>query len=388
MPTTFARQSAFQVLYNEELGFRLADPLRVSEKSLTVVVPIIRQTAAHRQYITLPEAGNEVDIHDTGRIDRFAVKNSTKENVFIRFGTIFKGNTQERALLRSAIVFAGFQAEVEVRCIHASRGIRQGAKTVHSGFTPLDFDQVVYGNGFRTSSQADYWNTVRAVSSSMAGNETRTPHEPSFRVSLRNSEVCSAQAAGLRDSGVGRSRVASMPEFREDSAMEASIPEDIGSVFGQVIGESSLHSEPFTYSDDLAANMEVFARNFDDVIRAVEMKENQAGFALITPAGVETIETFDHSASWKAIHSDAVKRVGQKLVNQEDLSAFEFKPEKAKRAIRSVLSRNWKEKVIWEHKPNNGDPHVLITGLSADGYTGEVVEVDHRVIHLALIRMT
>ena len=154
-----------------------------------------------------------------------------------------------------------------------------------------------------------------------------------------------------------------------------------------IVEETALHNQPFACRDDLAANEEAFSKNFDDVIRSVEMKENQAGFALITPAGVETIETFDSPLSWKAVHTDAMKRVGQKLVNQKHLSAFEFKPERAKQAIRSVLSKPWKEKAIWEHKPNNGDPHVLITGLSADGYTGEVVEVDHRVIHLALIRM-
>src|SRR5215831_3864604 len=84
MPTTFARESAFETLYNEQLGFRLADPLRVSEKSLTVVVPILRISAPHRQYVTLPEAGTSVDIHDTGSINRFSVKNHTEENLFIR----------------------------------------------------------------------------------------------------------------------------------------------------------------------------------------------------------------------------------------------------------------------------------------------------------------
>jgi hypothetical protein len=310
-----------------------------------VVVPILRESAPHRQYVTLPEAGANVDIHDTGNINRFSVKNHTEENLFIRFGTIFKGDTQERALVRSAVVFAGSKAEVEVRCVHASKGIHRGAKNVHAGYTPLEMDQVLYGSCFSTSSQSEYWSTVHRVSSTMVSSRLHTPTD-------------------------------SMSSIRESSGF-----------LNDMVEEPVLRDRHFSYTDDLAANMEVFSKNFDDVIRSIEMKENQAGFALITPAGVETIETFDSPLSWKAIHTDAVRRVGQKLVNQEDLSAFEFKPERAKQAIRSVLSKPWKEKPIWEHKPNNGDPHVLITGLSADGYTGEVVEVDHRVIHLALVRM-
>jgi hypothetical protein len=67
-------------------------------------------------------------------------------------------------------------------------------------------------------------------------------------------------------------------------------------------------------------------------------------------------------------------------------SVFEYHPDKAKDAVRSVLAKKFDEKAIWEHKPSDGDPHVRITGLSADAYTGEVVEIDHRVIHLCLLK--
>jgi hypothetical protein len=363
MATTLERSSALKTLCDEELGFRFGDPLRVSEKSLAVVVPILRKTAAHRQYVTLPEAGSNVDIRDTGRIDRFEVKNHTEENLFIRFGTIFKGATQERSLLRSALVFPGAKVEVEVRCVHASRGIRPGTKTSYGGYTNLDYDQRIYAENFGTgkATQAHVWRTVDAVSASMfqGGGSSGT---------LNRDQRIRAESAPSWTSRIGRgygwTPTATPPR-----------------------GGAQAESEASPYGDDFASNLDAFTRNFEDVIRSVEMQEDQSGFALISSSGVETVETFDSPLSWKAIHEDAVKRIGAKLIDQPSLSVFEYKPEKAKEAIRAVLSKPFREKVIWEHKPNNGDPHVLITGLADDGYTGEVVEVDHRVIHLCIIKM-
>jgi ARG/rhodanese/phosphatase superfamily protein len=343
MPTTFERQSAFQVIGEEALGFKFGNPLRASEKSLAVVLPILRETSIHRQYVTLPEVGENVDIRDTGRIDRFEVKNHTEENLFIRFGTIFKGDTQERALLRSAVILAGGKTDVEVRCVHASRGIRRNAKTQYGGYTPLDLDQRIYTAKFGTerASQPHVWNSVSRIS---------------------------AMYSSL--SGRPYARRASTDSDRLFDELRSREP-----VLGAV-----------QFSDDLAGSLEAFSKDFDDVIRSVEMQPNQAGFALITHTGVETIETFDSPLSWKTIHEDAVKRVGTKLVDQTVASVFEYHPEKAKDAVRSVLAKRFDEKVIWEHKPLNGDPHVRITGLSAEAYTGEVVEIDHRVIHLCLLK--
>jgi hypothetical protein len=387
MATTFERAAALNTLCNEQLGFRFGNPLRVSENSFTVVVPIVRETAAHRQYVTLPEAGSNVEIRDTGRIDRFEVKNHTEENVFIRFGTIFKGNTQERALLRSVVVFPGAKAEVEVRCVHASKGIRPGAKTAYSGYTSLDYDQRIYEGNFGTgrANQAHVWNTVEAVSAAMFGRSTcvsgtsAAEHYSRLYRHSRSPVSAAALRAPMASASIG-ALVADAVREKVAGAAQKKWGRD-------TVEQSELNDEVFPYSDDFAANMEAFSRSFEDVIHAVERQENQAGFALITPSGVETIETFDSPLSWKAIHEDAVKRVGTKLLDQSSLSVFEYKPERAKDAIRAVLSQPFKEKVIWEHRPNNGDPHVLITGLSADGYTGEVVEVDHRVIHLCLIKV-
>lgn len=84
---------------NQEGGFRYEKPWRKSERTLCIVVPVLREGAPPRYYITLQEAGNKVDITDSGEVNRVNIKNNTGERVFVRNGTIFKGDLpQERAV--------------------------------------------------------------------------------------------------------------------------------------------------------------------------------------------------------------------------------------------------------------------------------------------------
>jgi hypothetical protein len=140
--------------------------------------------------------------------------------------------------------------------------------------------------------------------------------------------------------------------------------------------------------DDLASHCENFSKTFDDVTAKIRWVENQAGFALLTNNGVETIETFDSPFSWKAIHEDAVKRLGSRVLGKDEEGVFDYKPERAKALIRKVLAGKFTENLIYEHRPSNGELHVLILGLSGDRYVGEVVELDGRVIHVMLIRQS
>jgi len=344
MPTALTHESIFSCICEETLGFRFGEPQRPESDSLCVVVPILRETASKRQYITLSET-DKVDVVDTGSINRMKVTNLSTENVFIRSGTIFKGQTQERALMRSAVAFAGRDMEVEVRCIHASRSIRPGAKTSHAGYTPIEFDSGVYRTGFRPADQSAVWARASSVSSA-------------YHV-MSSSRISSGRSASPR---VPTAQVpASTP-----GAFDVAIPR----------------------VDDLTSHYERFTKTFDDVTARIRWVENQAGFALLTDNGVETIETFDSPLSWKAIHEDAVKRLGSRVLGKDEEGVFDFKPERAKALIRKVLAGKFTENLIYEHRPSNGELHVLILGLSGDRYVGEVVEVDGRVIHLMLIRQS
>ena len=142
----------------------------------------------------------------------------------------------------------------------------------------------------------------------------------------------------------------------------------------------------FTGSDNLKQNFDDFAKNFDGILSKARLHDNQTGLALITESGCKTVELFDVPASWEALHKDAVKRMGTELLRGPDnTSVFEYKPENAVNAVRSVLALPFKSNLIYEHKPSNGEAHIAIFGVTASRYVGEVVELDGRVIHLVIL---
>jgi len=341
----------FASIIDQKLGFSFGKPKRVDEKSLTVVLPILRERSLNRQYITFPET-EKVLVFDTGKIDQMEVDNKCDDHVFIRSGTLFKGATQERALQRSAIVFAGKKATLEVRCVHASREINPSASVKNGGLTPLDLDQANYSHGYSPKDQHTTWANVYKSTSNMSA---------------------------LYGGGGGSSMSAGMSrEFHGTVWGGSNAPNVHG---------ANYFSAP-TGSDDLAKHLDAFSVNFEEILSKIKRDEGQSGLALITESGVQTIETFDHADSWKAIHEAAVKRMGTALVTEDKESVFEFKPENAHKMVNRVLAMDFARKNIFKHRPSNGEPSVEITGLTAPGYVGELVEVNDQVMHLTILKRT
>lgn len=137
-------------LREEKDGFSFSEPWRLEEKSLGVLVPILRKTRAGRDYITFVEAEG-MKVEDTGQIDYVYVKNDGKESVLISRGEIFRGKTQERAAIHDHIVPPRKGSRIAVRCIHQSRGISSGAEMKYGGRTP-------YSVAF--TSQGETWRNV------------------------------------------------------------------------------------------------------------------------------------------------------------------------------------------------------------------------------------
>lgn len=342
-----------QPVSEEKLGYSYGKPLRVDEKSLAVVLPILRETSLNRQYITFPET-DKVLVFDTGKIDEMEADNQTAENVFIRSGTLFRGSTQERALQRSAVLFPGKKSKLGVRCVHASRGINPNAGVKYGGITPLDFDASNYSHGYSFKDQASTWQNVMKTTSNMSqmmGNVQQPKH---------------SMIGGIIS-----------PMYMSSMATE----QPIGSA-------ENIQASAFTSAkaDDLHSSFNEFAKHFDEILSKVKMVQNQAGLALITHAGVQTVEFFDHLLSWKALHESAVKRLGSSIIDKGDENVFDYKPDAAIKQVNRVLGLDFKTNRIWEHRPNNGEPKVEITGLTADGYVGEAVEIDERLIHLVILK--
>lgn len=119
----------------EKDGFSFDRPWRLEEKSLGVIVPILRKSRQRRSYITLAEA-KEVKIEDTGQIDSVYIKNNEEKPVLISRGEMFRGKAQERAAIHDHIIMPGKGLRVAVRCIHQSRPIIAGAEMKYGGRAP------------------------------------------------------------------------------------------------------------------------------------------------------------------------------------------------------------------------------------------------------------
>jgi len=140
------------------LEYELGEPWKFGEKSLAAVVPILRRNAALRDYVLLQEIQDKmnVDITDTGSIGAAQIKNPTDKNVFIRNGTLLKGTTQERAVVTGFILLPGKTEQIEVQCVHASKGIRPGAFFAAAGVAP----RPVMKSLVARRSQAETWSAV------------------------------------------------------------------------------------------------------------------------------------------------------------------------------------------------------------------------------------
>ncbi len=362
--------SICKIVSEEKYGFKFGKPDRPSAESLSCILPILRKTAQVRQYVTYPET-DQVLVHDSGTINKVNLLNSSKENVFVRSGTIFEGKgTQSRALTRSAVLYPGQAVALDVRCVHASHGIRSGSAFVYGGITPLSVDTAFYGSGYTPGDQHTMWNTVTASTTSMSGMSTGESREP-----IRGSFE---KWAGAPRRG-GRSLMAS---GGPTMASGGSVVQDFGRA---VIGEAG-HETYLPNADNLKENFDAFAKNFDEILSKARLHDNQVGLGLITDKGCKTVELFDIGKSWEAVHKDSVKRLGTELLRGEDkTSVFEYKPEHAINAVRAVLGLPFKTNLIYQHKPSNGEPPVAIFGLTAERFVGEVVELDSRVIHLVIL---
>jgi hypothetical protein len=355
MTVNFNRDTALTLIANEKLGFRWGLPVRPDEHSLAAVLPLLRTSALKRTYLTLAES-KAVHIEDTGHINRMRFTNKSDSLVFVRAGTLLKGGTQERATVTSAVLQAGTTVELEVRCVHASRAINSLSKVHYGGTMPLSMEQRVYRSGFTNSSQHEYWNSVSA------SNQDRDTLRSFY---------------GKHPSS-GGSRFNRTSSFVHDAA------------FGNeaLIGAR----EPINHSyaaldDDLASNVEQFSKDFENILSKVKRVPGQVGMALITDRGCETIELFDLAKSWTAFHADAVKRVGEQTVTSDKEQVFEYRQDRAVKSVKDILTIGYEKRLIYEHKPKNGEPSVAVLGLKAEHYTGEIVEVDGRAIHVLLLRM-
>lgn len=243
---------------SDEVDYRFGTPWRYSDKSLGVIVPILKRDEYEfeRNYITFEEVKDKnISIKDTGRIDRVIIQGSSDEPIFIRSGTAFKSaGTQPRAVESSVVIISQEgkekeKIEIPVRCIHASRPISAGVEFHHAGDVPLGVRSALMSK----SGQRRTWSAV---------GDTTHRFMSSGRLNIR-------------------SRIQ---------------PDNLVGVMEEV---------------------DKFTSGVEDILKNIPLFENQVGAVFLDTKDVVGIELFDHPKSWEAIHKEVEKRFGESAAKEQ-----------------------------------------------------------------------
>lgn len=320
----------------EKEGFSFDQPWRLEEKSLGVIVPILRKSEKKRGYILLAEAKN-IKIEDTGSIDYVYVKNDEEEPVLISRGEIFRGKTQERAAIHDHIIMPGKGLRVAVRCVHASKGIRSSAEMAYGGRTPYTID---------LSGQQKTWNTV-------------ANYHCTTRSFLANSNYVVW----------GNTAVTPQDEMTITSIGGIHIPNT-----GPVSFDGNANYVPM---DDLVGTLDGLSDAIREAMKKIPPIENQVGAVFFKENDLIGMDVYDLPLSWEAVKNDVVEKEGASFLNKDDDSMFQFHPDKAKVLVQKRLGVEFEEKELY------GKEYRLVE-LKNDKLVGEAIEFNGQIIHLTL----
>ena len=320
-----SKQVLVNRLLNEE--FTVGEPWKLP-KGTGFVLPILGSPPfPDRDYVLLQEVMDKVTITDSGSISKVSVTNLTGGPVYIRKGTVLKGqSTQSRSPI------SGYVAEpskvpipIPVNCIHSSHGIRGGAAFNPKGLTPHSIFMALGDQG-RTWRNASAWSDrTRAGGSGSAIQYARGP----------TASTLSANLSSLR-------------------------PDNIVAAMGHI---------------------EEIKGTVEDVLKDIPGDHvNQVGIAVFDLRGVVAIETFDHPDSWKAFSDSITRSYAEILTEESDL--YEVKTEKAASVLISFLRHvaACAKNLVTSNSVSN------IFSLIGEKLSGEIVEIQGKEIHMTLAR--
>lgn len=327
-----------ETINKENEGFSFGKPWRYNDKSLVAILPILRECSEKRNYITFSEA-KKIVAEDSGSIDTVLVTNNEKTPIFIRAGEIFKGKTQERAVVVSRIVMPGATEKISVVCIHASRGINIGAKMEQGGVSPSSVQNAIFRSRGNLNLQQNAWGAVSMFNMSTSGG------------------------------GGGGAKGANGRVYLEELSLNHD--PSLTRTFDAMV------SVP---SDDLKSGMEEFSKTMEEIFRSVPKVAWQSGAVLIGFDGVKGLEVFDLADSWTSVREEVVRKNGEDLSKVDKDSAFEFKAEKAKKQAQKVIGLDFGQKDLYK------DNKTQVVSLDTDQFVGEATIFEDKVIHLTLLK--
>lgn len=339
-----------------EIGYKFGSPWRYSDKSLGVIVPILKMgDAGEREYVTLEEAKDKgVTFKDSGRINKVIIESSLSVPIFIRSGTVLKSQgTQTRAVESSTIIIPQeyikkggeekkgsedkkcneekkdipnvviTKGEIEVRCIYASKGIRAGNAFAYGGDTPIEVRSALLSR----SGQANTWKAV----------EWATHRLMSVRTMSSSSK------------GHG------------------------------ILGGHAYFSASKDNLHGVMEEVDKFTEDIDKILKKVPIFEDQVGAVFLDMKDVVGIELFDHPKSWEAIHKEVEKRLGESIAKEEEKTFFKPDYEQVKPLTLQFLKKLIDSEKIETFK--DGDIY-SVTLLKGEEVIGEATSINGKVIHM------
>lgn len=376
----------------EKNGYELGKPWRHSDQALTCVVPVLKTSEdKEREYITITEAQN-IEVTDSGNINEAKVKNNEDKPVFVRLGEILAGETQERAVTSSRIIFPGQEVVIPIACIHASKPIQGGATLTFSGVAPGKEYSYIYNTHYHGhANQHDSWNLDTSYTNyadsvlRKHGFAPETP-APSYNLTWSNNTGGFSNSIGWYDStddsqwrstgGGGGTQSSSTPPggewFQHDPSFTIRYGEQ-PSGFCPSIEEAPAF-------DDLTAKHKEVNEALQDIIKKVPLFDNQIGLALIDPDGFKCLDCYDVKLSYKAVKEALVGKETAAISDKDEENVFEYKPEVAKKKINDVLDNKFEENIVHE------DKNAKTITLDLEGYMGEAVLLNSKIIHLVITR--
>ncbi len=259
--------------YFKENTLTFGAPWKLTEESLSAAIPLIMKAKSDREYVLIQEVKDKVELTDTGNINRSTATNKSHKTVFVRKGTLLKGNTQNRGVVIGTVLFPNQVKDLNIQCVHRTSGIVAGASfAAMPTIAPRGVEQAF----LNYSGQMETWEAV--------AHDTR-----------RLSALAVKSIGTANDNLIGAVEELSgdVGGFREDieKTLEK-IPASLNNQVGMVVIDSKgvYGVELFDHPDSWKAFSDSIARNYVDVL-------SEKGKGLFTinleqtiPAAVEFIE--------------------------------------------------------------------------------------------------
>ena len=264
-------EKIMEYLKDDKLTF--GAPWKLTKESLSAAIPLIMKGAPGREYVLIQEVRDKVKLTDTGNINRSTATNKSGKTVFVRKGTLLKGNTQNRGVVIGTVLFPNDIKDVNIQCVHRTSGIVAGASfATMSTIAPRLVEQAF----LNYSGQIATWSAV--------ASDTRRLND----MAVQNFETASDNLIGaveVLSGGGGR--------FKEEieKTLEK-IPASLNNQVGMVVIDSKgvYGVELFDHPDSWKAFSDSVARNYVDLLT----EKGKGLFAInleqTIPAAVEFIE--------------------------------------------------------------------------------------------------